>query len=149
MGKIAAPSKPIEKMNIQFGKHKGKSVDDVPADYLLWLWNQGLKEELGKTGHRSELAAYIMENLENLQMDAPDVIVSQPKDGGLSQEQIEATNQMATLSRVVGAYRKNGKGKHFTITCPLCHGELSFGFAASNGHARVSCAGSCKTSWME
>lgn len=27
----------ISKMEIPFGKHKGKTLDEVPADYLTWL----------------------------------------------------------------------------------------------------------------
>ena len=27
-----------------FGKHKGKQMQDVPADYLIWLLDNGLKD---------------------------------------------------------------------------------------------------------
>lgn len=31
-----------------FGKHHGESLSDVPARYLVWLWNDGLKDEYGR-----------------------------------------------------------------------------------------------------
>lgn len=52
-----------------FGKHKGAPMQDVPASYLHWLWNNGLAED-----KRSPVAAYIRENLEALEMDFPDGI---------------------------------------------------------------------------
>lgn len=27
-----------------FGKHKGEPMQDVPARYLQWLWNDGMKD---------------------------------------------------------------------------------------------------------
>lgn len=39
-----------------FGKHKGKKMADVPADYLLWLY------ENDKC--RGEVKAYIEDNLQ-------------------------------------------------------------------------------------
>ena len=27
-----------------FGKHKGEPMQDVPASYLRWLWNDGLRD---------------------------------------------------------------------------------------------------------
>lgn len=56
-----------------FGKHRGQRMEDVPAAYLLWLWNNGLKDQPGKEVH-----GYVSENLDALQQEAPDVIVDQP-----------------------------------------------------------------------
>lgn len=39
-----------------FGKHKGKAMANVPAHYLLWLWENA--------DLRDPLKAYISENLE-------------------------------------------------------------------------------------
>ena len=44
-----------------FGKHKGKKMIDVPADYLLWLHDQG--ELFG------DLKGYIDENIEALRLE--------------------------------------------------------------------------------
>jgi len=32
-----------------FGKHKDEPMVDVPARYLVWLWNEGLGAEYGKS----------------------------------------------------------------------------------------------------
>lgn len=52
-----------------FGKHKGQLMQDVPASYLHWLWNNGLK-----TDKSSNVATYIRENLNALQTEHPDGI---------------------------------------------------------------------------
>ena len=44
-----------------FGVHAGKAMANVPANYLLWLWdNQRTNEEVKK---------YICENLQALQQE--------------------------------------------------------------------------------
>lgn len=52
-----------------FGKHKGKRMADVPADYLLWLWDNGVHQEPGKPVH-----GYIKENFKQLEKLAKDYI---------------------------------------------------------------------------
>lgn len=49
-----------------FGKqHKGKMLIDVPAKYLLWLWNEF--EARGANGQRAkDVQAYIKENMDAL-----------------------------------------------------------------------------------
>jgi uncharacterized protein (DUF3820 family) len=42
-----------------FGKHKGEQMQDVPASYLLWLYDSKLENQLVKN--------YIEENMEVLQ----------------------------------------------------------------------------------
>ncbi|MCC7517728.1 MAG: DUF3820 family protein [Verrucomicrobiae bacterium] len=49
-----------------FGKYRGVRLEDVPASYLLWLWNQG---------QRGELARYIRASMSALQLDDPDTLV--------------------------------------------------------------------------
>lgn len=44
-----------------FGKHKGEKLANVPADYLIWLHDQGTL--------RGELAEYIKLNLFFLQLE--------------------------------------------------------------------------------
>lgn len=43
---------------MQFGKHKGVKLDNVPASYLLWLDREG--------GAKGKVLEYINENLERL-----------------------------------------------------------------------------------
>lgn len=43
---------------LQFGKHKGKKLANIPASYLLWLY-----ENVDNIG---ELATYVKENMQGL-----------------------------------------------------------------------------------
>ena len=45
-----------------FGKRKGKKMIDVPADYLLWLHDQGMNE--------GNVKVYIEENMQALKEEA-------------------------------------------------------------------------------
>jgi uncharacterized protein (DUF3820 family) len=45
-----------------FGKYRGKPMIEVPAHYLLWLFNQGCDDERVKN--------YIAENLDALNKEA-------------------------------------------------------------------------------
>lgn len=57
-----------------FGKHAGTKLADVPAKYLLWLWDNGLHRET------SRLAAYIKDAFSALESEAKDYIVqNRPK----------------------------------------------------------------------
>ena len=49
-----------------FGKHHGVYMQDVPADYLHWLWNAGKKDD-----KQCRVAAYIRENLQALKEEHP------------------------------------------------------------------------------
>jgi len=51
-----------------FGKHKGKTMSDVPADYFHYLWHNGMRHE------KSPVAEYIRANLDAFQMEKPDLI---------------------------------------------------------------------------
>ena len=52
-----------------FGKHKGTPMQDVPANYLHWLWCNG------KGGDKScPVADYIRRNLNALKVENPDLI---------------------------------------------------------------------------
>ena len=33
-------NKPFHAMLMSFGKHRGKSIEDIPSDYLEWLMEQ-------------------------------------------------------------------------------------------------------------
>lgn len=54
-----------------FGTHKDKPMSEVPAKYLLWLWNDGKKHEVAT----NDVARYISDNMDALQQEAPDIIV--------------------------------------------------------------------------
>ena len=44
-----------------FGKHEGERMEDVPAKYLVWLYNDGLKE--------GPVRRYIEDNLKVLEQE--------------------------------------------------------------------------------
>lgn len=51
-----------------FGKHKGKPMSEVPADYLFWFWTNGGEQKKD----RDPVARYIDENLDALRQEYPD-----------------------------------------------------------------------------
>lgn len=51
-----------------FGKHKGIPMQDVPAQYLHYLWQNGLKTE------NKPVANYIRANISALEKENPDLI---------------------------------------------------------------------------
>jgi hypothetical protein len=55
-----------------FGKHKGKPMSDVPAQYLWWLWTEGAKKNI-KEGV-DPVADYIRANIVALKTEYPDGI---------------------------------------------------------------------------
>lgn len=56
-----------------FGKHKGKPMQRVPADYLLWLWEGTNSPMLHK--EKGGLANYIRTNFSAIEQEAPNVII--------------------------------------------------------------------------
>lgn len=60
-----------------FGMHKDKPMQDVPAKYLLWLWNEGMDSLYGMPliTNRYQVADYIGKNMTAIQMDDQDTIV--------------------------------------------------------------------------
>lgn len=50
-----------------FGVHKDKTMEIVPASYLLWLHNQGCRNP--------DVAAYIEESMSALMLECPDIII--------------------------------------------------------------------------
>lgn len=53
-----------------FGKYKGKTMQEVPAGYLHWLWHNGMKSKAAT----DSVAAYIQENMDALKDEDPDLI---------------------------------------------------------------------------
>ena len=59
-----------------FGKYRGKPMEDVPASYLHWLWNDGLNENSGDGVHQ-----YIVESMAALEIEVPNAIWKKPAPG--------------------------------------------------------------------
>lgn len=57
----------------QYGPTRGdhRRMTDVPAQYLLYLWDSGIWQKKGRAVHE-----YIKENFSALELDAPDYIVT-------------------------------------------------------------------------
>jgi hypothetical protein len=53
-----------------WGKYKGVPLKDVPANYLLWLWENGVYSEKGKPLHN-----YISAAFSALESECPDLII--------------------------------------------------------------------------
>lgn len=49
-----------------FGKYKGRKMEDVPAEYLLWLRDENCRN--------LEVKEYIEDNLRALMQECPDYI---------------------------------------------------------------------------
>lgn len=52
-----------------FGKYKGKQMQEVPANYFHWLWNNGLKNDKNSPVHK-----YIVKTYEALKGENGDLI---------------------------------------------------------------------------
>lgn len=68
----------LSPLPLPFKAHYGKAMQDVPARYLLWLWNNGLWEIWQKpiTTTRRQVAFYIAENMASLESEDKDTIVT-------------------------------------------------------------------------
>ena len=53
-----------------FGTHEGKQMQDVPARYLCWLWNESDEDQLKHCPVRD----YIRRNMSALHKEYPDGI---------------------------------------------------------------------------
>ena len=53
------------------GKHKGIAMQDIPVEYLHYLWQSGMKHEI--PGVRP-VADYIRDNLNALKLENKDLI---------------------------------------------------------------------------
>jgi uncharacterized protein (DUF3820 family) len=54
-----------------FGKYKDVPMQDVPASYFHYLWQNGMKDD-----KRSPVADYIRKNLNALKTENPDLLWS-------------------------------------------------------------------------
>lgn len=64
-----------DQSEMPFGKHKGKKLEDVPASYLLWLWDNGVWSDTGNPLHN-----YIRGSFTALETEAKDYIVQHVPD---------------------------------------------------------------------
>lgn len=64
-----------DESEMPFGKHKGEKMKDVPAKYLLWLWDNGVWQEKGRDLHN-----YIKGAFSALETECKDYIVQHPPD---------------------------------------------------------------------
>lgn len=64
-----------DQSEMPFGKYKGKKMEDVPASYLLWLWDNGVWAETNKPLHN-----YIRGSFTALETEAKDYIVQHIPD---------------------------------------------------------------------
>lgn len=55
--------------SMPFGKHKGVPMQDVPAQYLHYLWTNGMSSD-----QAGNVADYIRRNLSALKQEYPDGI---------------------------------------------------------------------------
>jgi uncharacterized protein (DUF3820 family) len=53
---------------ILLGKYHGNKLVDVPASYLLWLWDQEWFQK-SKFTHESQIREYIQDNLQVLRKE--------------------------------------------------------------------------------
>lgn len=66
----------IDQSLMTFGKYKGEKLEDIPARYFLFLWNDFLNEESYSIGGYGALRKYIIENMTALEKDSPDTIIT-------------------------------------------------------------------------
>jgi hypothetical protein len=59
---------------ITFGVHRGTKMRDVPAEYLLWLWNHGMWKNT-RSNERDPMRMYIIKHFNTLETDCPDVAI--------------------------------------------------------------------------
>ena len=64
---------------ITFGKYKGKTLEQVPASYLLWIWDAGVH------GEGSLMHDFIVDNWDDLTRRCPEhKVMHYPKPNGLA-----------------------------------------------------------------
>lgn len=60
---------------ITFGKYNGSKMKDVPAGYLLWLWNNGMWKSNTLSQRTDPVREYIVANFHALETECPDIII--------------------------------------------------------------------------
>lgn len=60
-----------------YGAHVNTPMEKVPARYLLWMWNDGVRNAIEEDTKRGTVARYIKNRMAALQKEDPDTIVNQ------------------------------------------------------------------------
>lgn len=60
---------------ITFGKYSGTKIKDVPACYLLWLWENGIWRDNTLSQGTDPVREYIVENFNALETECSDFII--------------------------------------------------------------------------
>lgn len=61
-----------DETKMPFGEHKGKSMADIPDDYLRWFWDKNKEEYLNdeiKYPSTVAIMKYIEDNLDSIDVD--------------------------------------------------------------------------------
>jgi Putative quorum-sensing-regulated virulence factor len=58
-----------------FGKYRGTPIGEVPAGYLLWLWDNGLWDSHVRGAEADPVRQYIIKHFAALETECPDMIV--------------------------------------------------------------------------
>lgn len=63
-----------------FGAHNGTPMAEVPAEYLVWVWNEGLHSASQEDTKRGTVARYIHKSAEAIEMDTDKELEPRPED---------------------------------------------------------------------
>jgi hypothetical protein len=58
-----------------FGKYRGTPIGEVPAGYLLWLWDNGVWDGHVRGADQDPVRNYIIKHFNSLEAECPDKIV--------------------------------------------------------------------------
>jgi hypothetical protein len=58
-----------------FGKYRGTPIGEVPASYLLWLWDNGMWDDHVRGADRDPVRLYIIKHFSALETECPDLII--------------------------------------------------------------------------
>lgn len=60
-----------------YGAHHTVKMEKVPASYLLWMWNDGVRNAINEDTKRGTVARYIKGRMTALKKECPDTIVEE------------------------------------------------------------------------
>lgn len=60
---------------MHFGKYRGQRLGDIPADYLIWLWNKGFNAKHWQKDDDGRLSRWIEKQIPFLEKECPDKII--------------------------------------------------------------------------
>jgi len=59
-----------------FGKYNGHKIGEVPAGYLLWLWDNGMWDDHVRGAANDPVRQYIIQHFHALETECPDRIIT-------------------------------------------------------------------------